>query len=241
MIKKIKNFILDVLFPKFCLNCAKEGNYLCQDCQSLLEVLEDNFCLCQKSKRLPEAGKCQQCRSKKLNGLYCALSYQNHLVKKLIQKFKYQPHIKELSKNLSSLITTHFLLLSLGFNNNTIKKKFSKSILMPVPISKKKLKQRGFNQTEEIGKELAKFLKIPLINKNLIKIKEIMPQTELKKQEREKNIKEAFSLKNKKEIKDKKILLIDDVYTTGSTMEECARILKEAGAEEVWGIVIARE
>lgn len=231
MLKKLKNIILDIFFPCFCLNCNQEGNYLCQDCQATLEILEDNFCLCQKSKRLTNAGKCQKCQSRKLNGLYFALSYQNYLVKKIIQKFKHEPYIKDLSKTLSSLIITHFILLSHNFDNNTIKEKFSKFILIPVPLYKKKLKKQGFNQAEEIGKELVKFLKIPFINNNLIKIKETLPKE---------NIKGVFLIKDKNELKDKKILLINDVYKTGSTMEECARILKEAGAREVWGIAAAR-
>jgi len=68
-----------------------------------------------------------------------------------------------------------------------------------------------------------------------------LPQVELSEKERQKNIKNVFSLKNPVEIKEKKIFLVDDVYTTGATMEEAARVLKKAGAKEVWGVVIARE
>ena len=107
-------------------------------------------------------------------------------------------------------------------------------------MEKKKLKKRGFNQAEEIAKELSLFLKIPLFNNVLIKIKETLPQIELSDKEREENVSGAFFCQNKKEIGGKKILLVDDVYTTGATMEECARVLKEAQAKEVWGLAIAR-
>jgi len=80
-------------------------------------------------------------------------------------------------------------------------------------------------------------LKIPLLNDVLIKIKETLPQVELSGKKREENIKGVFLVKNNKETRERKVLLVDDVYTTGSTMEECAQVLKTAGAEEVWGVV----
>jgi predicted amidophosphoribosyltransferase len=88
---------------------------------------------------------------------------------------------------------------------------------------------------------LSKFLKIPLANNVLIKVKETLPQVGLTAKEREKNIKGSFLVKNDKEIKNKKIILVDDVFTTGSTMEEACRALKEVGAKQVWGITVARE
>lgn len=271
-IKKMwKNLIsngLDLLFPKFCLGCQKDynppkagshserseewepGGYLCEDCIATLEISQHQFCLCKKPK-LTQKGKCPSCQAKKLSGLYSALPYQNLLVKHLIQKFKYEPFIKELAKPLSSLIINHFQLVEKPLTD------FSNFVLIPVPLHKKKLKWRGFNQAEEIGKELAKnmrsiqgsaeqneagscFLSLKLLNNVLIKTKETLPQVELPDKEKEENIKGVFLVKNENKIKGRKILLVDDVYTTGSTVEECARILKEAGAKEVWGIVVAR-
>ena len=231
----MKNYLLDIFFPKFCLGCGKEGTFLCQDCQSCLEILEDNFCLCETPKRLPEAGKCSSCRTKKLDGLFFAVSYQNKLIKKLIQEFKYEPFIKDLAEPLTNLIISHILSLNEG---NRFKKG---DILIPIPLSKRKLKSRGFNQSEEIDKELSKELKIPVIADCLIKIKETPAQMELSGEERQENIKGVFEVIKKEKIQGKKILLVDDVYTTGATMEECAKILKLSGAKEVWGIAVARE
>jgi len=162
------------------------------------------------------------------------LPYQNGLVKKLIQNFKYEPFIKELSNSLSSLIIEHFQLLD-------NKPDLSSFTLIPIPLYKKRLKWRGFNQSEEIAKGLASYLKIPLINDCLIKTRETLPQIDLSGEERKKNIKNVFLIKNRELIQNKKILLVDDVYTTGSTMEECAAKLLESGANEVVGIVVARE
>ena len=102
------------------------------------------------------------------------------------------------------------------------------------------LKERGFNQSEEIAKELSKILEIPALNDVLIKTKQTFNQVDLKKEERERNIKGAFFCQKRELIANRKILLVDDVFTTGSTMEESARILKEAGAAQVWGITVAR-
>jgi ComF family protein len=105
----------------------------------------------------------------------------------------------------------------------------------------KKQKRRGFNQAEEIGKIISEKIYIPLKVDNLIRIKNTDSQTKLNKKQRIENIKNAFIIKDKDTIKGKIIFLIDDVYTTGATMEECAKVLKKAGAREVWGLVAARE
>lgn len=252
---KIKSFILDLFFPKFCLGCQKEGNYLCQDCLATLEISQFR----------------QKYSTKNLTDLYFALPYQNPLIKNLIQRFKYEPFIKELAKPLSSLIINHFQLLDkkpdffypirdrgssnganfilipvpLDYNPPTTHTPppaipQSEFVLIPVPLDKKRLRWRGFNQAEELAKGISKFLNIEILNNILIKTKETLPQVELSDEERKENIKGAFACQNQEKIKGRKILLVDDIYTTGSTMEECARVLKKAGAKEIIGIVVAR-
>ncbi len=230
MWKKTRDFIVNILFPCFCLNCGKEGDYLCQDCKSILEISEFH----------------QKLQEKNLDDLYWALNYQRPLNKNLIQKFKYKPFIKELAKPLSCLIIDHFQLLATPpkFFEKKLRRvnsaKFLDYILIPIPLYGRRLKWRGFNQAEEIAKELSYSLKIPLINNVLVKIKKTLPQVELSEKQRKENIKGVFVCKNAELIREKKILLIDDIYTTGSTMEECARVLKNAGSQEVIGIVLAR-
>ena len=224
---KLKDFILDILFPKFCASCGLEGNYLCYDCFYLIEILDRQYCPFCNS---PNLRTCPSC-DKNLNGLFCAASYQNFIVKKMISEFKYEPFVRDLSKILSYLIIIHLL------NSNRIifLNDFS---LIPVPLYRKKLRQRGFNQSEEIAKELSSVFKIPLLKNALIKTKNTDSQVDLKKEEREENLKDAFICSD--EVRNKKILLVDDVFTTGSTMEECAKILKKAGAKEVWGVAVAK-
>lgn len=241
VISKTKDFFLDLFFPKFCLGCQKEGMYLCDDCRSILDISEFDYCLCStKPIQIPsgsEQGKCQKCQDKKLSGLFSALPYkEKNLTKKLIYQFKYQPYLKNLAITLASILVEHFIIS--GKNTDEI---WENGILVPVPLDSKKIKIRGYNQSEELAKELSKVLQIPVVSENLVKIKSTKSQMELKKQEREKNLENAFAIKNAAELAGKKIFLVDDVYTTGSTMEECAKVLRDAGIKQVWGIVIARE
>lgn len=222
----------NVLFPKACFFCQKEGLFLCQDCQASFEILEQNFCLCQKPKMLLSPGKCKNCQSKNLQGLYFPLFYENPRVRHLIQAFKYEPCLRDLAKPLSSFIITYFLLRK--------KRGFPHFVLIPVPLEKRRLRRRGFNQAQELGKYLAAHFEIPLISDCLLKIKKTPAQTDLSEKQRKENIRGAFLVKNKEKIKGKKIFLIDDVYTTGATMEEATRVLKKAGTKEVWGLVVAR-
>ncbi len=236
----MENFFTNLIFPKHCLGCKKEGFYLCGDCRHLLEICEYNFCLCEQNpQRLFPASKmiCPKCKGKKLSGLYFALTYKNNiLAQKLIHQFKYSPYLKDLAPTLSSLLIEHFIKTET--NTNEI---WENSILIPVPLHSQKLRERGYNQSEELAKELAKILQIPVFSDVLLKIKQTKPQMQLKKEEREKNLQSAFTIKNHGKIHGKKIFLVDDVYTTGLTMQECASQLLSSGAKQVWGITIARE
>ena len=144
--------LLDLFFPKNCFGCQKEGTYLCKDCISILDVINSH----------------QKFKTENLDDLYFALSYKNHsfkyeyqLTERLIKKFKYNPFVKSLSRPLSSLIITHFKLCEKPIPFIQRKDDF---IIIPVPLSRKRLKWRGFNQAEEIAKNLSIYLEIPLLN-----------------------------------------------------------------------------
>jgi len=238
---KVRNFLVELFFPSFCLGCQKEGTYLCYDCKTILEISEFTYCLCSKNPlRLPpgaKIGKCPRCQDQRLAGLYFALPYQEKfLTRKLIHQFKYEPYIKNLATPLSEIVLQHLEII--GANIPEI---WKNSILVPIPIEIKKLKDRGYNQAQELAKELGHKLNVPSIFDNLVKIKRTAPQMELSAKERQENLKGAFAVKNPAEFAGKKIFLVDDVYTTGSTMEECARALKATSAKQVFGIAIARE
>ena len=118
--------------------------------------------------------------------------------------------------------------------------------IIPVPISKKRYKARGYNQSELIAKELVRKLlasgiQIKYNNKCLFKIKDIIEQSKLNKEERQKNIQGVYKLYNKQLLYNKKILLIDDIYTTGSTVNECCKVLIEAQLKKIGILTIAKD
>jgi ComF family protein len=239
----------NILFPKSCLFCQKEGSFLCEDCQATFEILEQDFCLCKKPKILLSPGKCKNCQPRKLQGLYFSFFYdENPKIKRLIKTFKYEPCLKELAKPLASLLTRYLLLkervpgfphLAFVLEKDRGQQK-TKIALIPIPLDKQRLRWRGFNQAEELAKLLGVQFEIPLIPDCLLKIKKTLPQKELSEKQRRENLKNVFLVRDKEKIRGKKIFLIDDIYTTGATMEEAAKVLRKAGAKEVWGLVIAR-
>jgi len=233
---KIKGLILDILYPKLCVNCGKEGFYLCEDCLSLIEILDKQYCpFCFPAKTVIDGKTCPTCqKTHYLNGLYFACSYENPIIKKLIAEFKYEPYIKDYAELLAFFLISHLANLNKTFSD------FEEFIIIPVPLFIKKQKIRGYNQAEEIGKKISEILKIQILSNVLIKTKLTISQTELKKEERMENIKNAFKIKNESLIKNKNIILIDDVFTSGGTMDECAKVLKQNGAQKVWGMAIAR-
>ncbi len=112
--------------------------------------------------------------------------------------------------------------------------------LVPVPLHPRREKERGFNQARIMAKELAKIKRLELSEGILQKQKNIPAQTSLEAEERKKNVRGAFKVKRGEEIEGKVLLLIDDVFTTGATLTECARVLREAGAKEVRALTLAQ-
>ncbi|MCI8636957.1 MAG: ComF family protein, partial [Clostridia bacterium] len=113
--------------------------------------------------------------------------------------------------------------------------------IIPVPISKKRRKERGYNQSELIAKEMAKNLGIEYNTDCLFKVKNIVEQSKLNKEERQKNIQGVYELHKQNKLQNKKILLIDDIYTTGSTVNECCKILKQASPKQIEVFTLAKD
>jgi ComF family protein len=221
------NAFWNMIFPKKCINCRKEGSYLCEDCFSLIEINPFQYCLCEK---LEKREKCDNCKNRSLDKILSAAPF-NKILKEAIHKLKYG-YIKDMAQPLSLLVLTHLHLIEEQID--------SSFIIIPVPLSAKKKRRRGFNQSEEIGKIISEATGLCLCFDGLMKIKENKPQMELNKKERTENIKNCFRAEKEK-VGGRNIILLDDVYTTGSTMEECAKVLKQSGAKKVYGLTIARE
>ncbi len=237
MWKTFARTILDFLWPKRCINCAILGKHLCDDCFALIEIFRETYCpFCQWPQNTRPGPTCAyHKRYKNLDGLFFAASYNDPLIKRTVNLYKYS-YIKGLSDVLAYLIIAHFQLSNKQVN-------FADCIFCAVPLHKTKLKYRGFNQAQEIARRLSDFSQAPFIADVLIKIKKVPSQTELNREQREKNVFGTFAFNPQKKgfIAGKKILLVDDVFTTGATLEECAKILKQNNAKEVWGVAVARD
>ncbi len=233
---KIKGILLDIFFPKFCVSCRKEGRYLCQDCLLFLSEALPVCPVCLKTEYYSRRHK--KCKKKnELDGLVALYDYEG-LIKKLIYQTKYE-----------SLIEIPHELIEYGFlaiNNN--KERFyyflsflydEKTIITYVPLSKTKEHERGFNQSEEAAKVVARFTNKKVFSL-LLKQKENKPQKNLNKKDRQENVRGVFSINLDTCEIPQRVIVVDDVYTSGATLKECTKVLKEAGVKEAWGFVLAR-
>jgi len=218
--------ILEYLFPKFCVSCKIEGVYLCKNCAE--DILEVKSQTCPKCGRLSDSGRyCLKCRKGKfLKGIICATYFEEGPIKEIIHNFKYNS-LQEFSK-----------ILGLKMADSGIEFTCFDYITF-VPLHRKRLAQRGYNQAQLLSEEIAKIKHIKCENL-LIKVKHTKRQVGLIGSKRRRNLESAFRINKEIEIENKKIIIVDDISTTGTTLNECARVLREAGAKEIWGLVVAR-
>lgn len=238
---KMRDFVLDLFFPIECLGCGKEGKWMCKACLNKLPF--NSFQLCPVCKKTDRYGRvCPGCAAEtSLDGVMSPMSYENILIAKAIKTFKYK-FIIGIKHHLADIAISYIENMILNSKNDMpgMLAKLNDHIVIPVPLHRKRKRWRGFNQSEEIAELFAAYFNIKLDSSSLIRTKNRPPQADLKGAERRKNLKDCFEVKNPGSIKDKAIILIDDVFTTGSTLNECAKALKAAGAGEVWGLIIAR-
>ncbi|MDO8573947.1 MAG: ComF family protein [Candidatus Daviesbacteria bacterium] len=230
------NLILDLLFPKKCVGCKKLDTFFCEDCIS--NILQKNL-ICPECERLSLGGKTHSvCRKRSgLDGLWSLGWYQGPL-KKSIKQFKYQ-RVSNIAETLSDLLVDYWIKFQpLVFD--LIEKNKKKWLVIPVPLHWWRENNRGFNQVSLIGQILSKKLGLDYCEA-LKRTRYTKSQAALKGQDRHQNIKNAFALSPDCNLSpDACILLIDDVWTTGSTLRECCEVLKKNGAKQVWAITLAR-
>ncbi len=198
---------------------------LCVECLHKIKLNDHTYCpVC--IKWLGQS----KCHEHPLKALYAAANYEDPEVRTLIKKLKYDSWSR-VANHLASPI--HNYLESVGAD-------FKGYILVPVPLHYSKEKERGFNQSELIGRILSHRMGVPMKTDLVKRILPTISQTTLENYAaREKNIAGAFQINHKVELP-KKIMLVDDIYTSGATMTELARTLKSGGVKEVVGLVFAK-
>lgn len=231
-LSKIYHFFLDLIYPKYCVGCGKEGTWLCQKCSNKIIVIKKPFC--PSCNRLTPRGQfCSRCRKKTyLTGAIISAYYKEGSLKEAIHTFKYDG-IFDLASDLGQIMIKAL----------NIRKICGNYILIPVPLYKTRLAQRGFNQAELLTKFIINHRSgFKLIKNKLKRIRASEHQVNLGREERIKNVTGQFEwFGDHKDLKGKKIILVDDIYTTGATLNECAKILrKKTGVKEVWGLVVAK-
>lgn len=231
LFQKTKNTLKDLLYPKKCVGCGMEGVWLCKNCQK--EIIPIKTFTCSKCKKITKNGQvCSSCRrSSDLTGIIIAAYFRGPL-RELVHTFKYNG-VKDLAEILVELLTDRLYgRLPKG-----------RILLIPMPLHFRKKAERGFNQTEILAKLLSEKLHLEYSDNLLKRTRYTKPQIGLESRDRLKNIAGAFEVSqnfDKEILKNRTILLLDDVTTTGATIEEAARTLRQNGAKIIWGITVAQ-
>lgn len=215
----IINNILDTVYPPVCGFCGKLcKDYICKKCIIKIKQYE-----IKKKNNYTN-------KNMYFDEIYSIFRYEG-TIRDLIIKYKFQ--------NKPYLYKTFSKIILKDEKACSFLKKYD--IIIPVPIYKKRKQQRGYNQTELISKEISKNLNIKIEKDVLTKNINTKAQSRLSKKDRKHNIKNAFKVKNLQKIENKNILIFDDIYTTGSTTNECAKVLKEAAIKKVGVLTIAKD
>lgn len=230
-----------LFYPNLCALCHShwaipQWGYVCEDCRSKLDPLTFPFCeVCghmgpvnlEKSISF----KCSQCTLVHPGFDYARAAVKtNPLILEVVHKFKYSQKVY-LKNFLGSLLNQAA--------DRWIKRK-DWDMIIPIPLHSAHQRKRGFNQAECLARILSKHTKIPLHLNNLQRVKNTLPQACLERNDRLKNLKGAFNVKDKELIRGSRIILVDDILTTGTTCDYASRVLKKAGADYICVLTVSR-
>lgn len=228
-VTKLKRIALDLLFPQWCIGCGREGNYICDSCRQALPRILPPIC--------PRCGKpqsdgmlCPACGdgSSGIDGIRSPFLFDG-VIRQAVHELKYR-NIRALVEPMGELLFDYIL-------ENPV----PGEVLVPVPLHRKRLRERGYNQSALLAKQMGKLTGMAVVDDCLIRRLHTPPQARTTNiEERRTNVTNAFSCSGR-ELEGKQVILIDDVTTSGTTLNICAETLKESGATSVWGLVMAIE
>jgi len=226
---KLKGMALDLLFPQWCVGCGKEGDFICYSCRRSLPRIIPPLCpRCGKPQ--PSGILCPNCVGwrARIDGIRSPFQFDG-VIRQAIYQLKYI--------NLRALAAPLAKLLNDYLSTNPV----PGEVLVPVPLHQKRLRERGYNQSSLLAQELGKLTNLPVVDDCLVRQRHALPQVRTSTMdERWSNVADAFTCCDHR-LRDRQVLLIDDVSTSGATLDACAAALKAAGATSVWGLVLARE
>ena len=237
-IEKLIEKVIDMIYPPKCGICGNlDKNFLCKKCEIMLKNelknqtkdnknFKDNVNLDEQPRFFIEEKNNQQYF---IQHIYF-FKYEG-IIRKIILDYKFNEKAYLYKMIVNFLLKDKKIFEILKFYD----------IIIPVPISNKRKRERGYNQSLLIAREISNLTGIPYTDNCLFKIKNIIEQSKLNKEDRMQNVQGVYELKNKKILENKNILLIDDIYTTGSTVKECCKTLKLAKIKEIGVLTIAKD
>jgi ComF family protein len=225
--RRLRNALLDMLYPPRCVSCGLSGPWWCSACTAQVQVIDR--AVCPRCGR-PQAGSvvCPQCRHSPLeiDGIRSAVMFQGPL-REAIHHLKYNGRIS-LAEPLGKFLIECWRASDLPAE-----------VIVPVPLHEARLRERGYNQSALLARELARASGLPIMEDAVRRVKATVPQVTLNAVERRANVHEAF-LARADLVRGRRVLLVDDVCTTGATLEACSRALGQAGAASVWALTLGR-
>ncbi|MCX7624899.1 MAG: ComF family protein [Candidatus Sumerlaeaceae bacterium] len=229
--------LLDVLFPRICCGCderiLEKGRIVCKDCERAMRPLQLPLCpRCgEEDSQAAAAGKCPSCPRGTIyfEAARAATVYEGPALQ-ILERLKYR------ARSEYAEVIIPFLTRAAKQYYDNIKI----DSVVPVPLHRTRQRERGYNQSELLARGLGTALAIPVIPNMLRRVRHTPSQTHLDRRERAENVKGAFVAVNPATVGNKVILLIDDVYTTGATLNECARVLRHAGADAIYALSFCR-
>ena len=226
---KFKKVALDLLFPQWCIGCGREGAYICDSCRRTLTIISPPVCpRCGRPRSRGEI--CYECADwqAQIDGIRAPFFFDG-VIRRAIHDLKYN-NLRALAVPLAELLHDYLK-----------EKPFPGEVIVPVPIHSRRYRERGYNQSALLARELGGFGHMPVVENSLVRSNHALPQARSGSiEERRENVTGAFACRDER-LKGKEVILVDDVSTSGATLDACAGVLKSAGAKAVWGLVIALE
>lgn len=224
---------LDFLFPKFCVHCGKFGYYLCQKCYDQVEFIKIHHCP-ECKKPAPDGFTHPGCQHPLgIDGILSVAEYKGP-IKSLITAIKYKPWTHKAFEEVELILRRYLISEEDYFPPDCV--------IIPIPLHPSKLRIRKFNQAKLVAEVLSELWGVKLGENWLLRVKKGKDQQGLPRKERLRNVQGLYEInqEKKEKIKDSKIILTDDVTTSGATLKECAKVLKRNGVSKVWAVTLAR-
>ena len=226
--ERARTSLLDLVFPPHCQGCGRAGQWFCDRCIGAVSYLQPPLCV-RCGLQTDNGLECRACLRHPLptalNGLRAVAHYDGEL-RHAIHVLKYE-RVSALADPLGRLLSTYLTQHPLPFD-----------LIVPVPLHPERRDDRGYNQAELLAKVIARQCGVSLNTSALVRKLNTTPQVGLNETERRRNVQDAFQCKQR--LDGQRVLVVDDVCTTGATLSECATALHAGGAASIWGLTLAR-